>query len=627
MPYLRGSDADKMDLIKADDRELWDKYGSWREFITTMDSLASRKRGRHGIEDINAIRLSDDMQGQINSTRYTDTQVTRMVDTFLNRLERGPISVHAGLLSDSADDAAKKSSLENLCLGWVNQLNHDTSESTLSHIRRLGASAARRGKIIQRISFYEVDGMSKLRWDLYDPINCAHDFTGPPKRFVAHTTHRISYLQWLLSTMGVEIPAKILRDKKPSDTAVLKEYWLEDIYDTETVIYRAFLIDDEPVGPPVLMPNKRFPIQWITSNSLGPIAPDMDMIAQHAQPFYHSMLHPIINLERLLSMEMFAASLAINPPIVTSSPDGVDTTDEASIGPNTRISKSHDVTIETLQYVTRALDTFSTPDFIRSSIQQGWSDALWGLTSGANESGYLYTQRIDAAKTAILPATLLVAKAYEHGFAEALYQSKESNTKVRLSFVNQSGQSQGQFHYREFNPSKDIPDSFALKVEPPPMLPEDDLAAAQINLTLQQGGVSKERSLQSALRISDPRAEMDRKSMEDIEQMEEFRNIRMLRMMRHEYEQMFVNAERERDRRRAGILRREAAIAKSTYDVIAQKLLGALQGPPAGQAPPGIRPETQPPEQRGIQNPDVAAAAANGVSSYLGGRPREGGMI
>jgi hypothetical protein len=159
------------------------------------------------------------------------------------------------------------------------------------------------------------------------------------------------------------------------------------------------------------------------------------------------------------------------------------------------------------------------------------------------------------------------------------------------------------------------------------MLPEDDLAAAQINLALQQGGVSKERSLQSALRISDPRAEMDRKSLEDIEQMEEFRNIRLLRMMREEYEQMFVNAERELDTKRSGFLRREADIAKATYNLLSQKLLGSLQGPPAGQAPPGIRPETQPPEQRGMENPDVAASAANGVSSYLGGRPREGGMI
>jgi len=619
MPYLRGSDADKMDLIKEDDRELWDKYGSWREFITTMDSLASRKRGRHGIEDINAIRLSDDMQGQINSTRYTDTQVTRMVDTFLNRLERGSVIIQAGLMADDNADGAQKASVENLCLGWLNQLNHDTSGSSLSHVRRMGASAARRGKVIQRISFNKVDGLNRLSWDLYDPINCAHDFTGPPKRFVAHTTHRLSYLQWFMGTMGVEVPAKILRDKKMSDTAVLKEYWLEDIYDTDTVIYRAFLIDEEPVGPPVLMPNKRFPIQWVTSNSLGPIEPDMDVISQHAQPFYHSMLHPIINLERLLSMEMFAASLAINPPIVTSSPDGVETTDEASIGPNTRISKSHDVTIETLQYVTRALDTFSTPDFIRASIQQGWSDALWGLTSGANESGYLYTQRIDAAKTAILPATLLVAKAYEQGFVEALYQSKESNTPLNLSFMSQSGESQGQFHYQKFDPSKDIPDSFALKVEPPPMLPEDDLAAAQINLTLQQGGVSRERALQSSLRISDPRAEMERQWNEEVDLSPEMLQKRLRRRLLEDVEEAEAEVARtKRGTRKYIHARLELAAAIKSWE----DAMGGLSAPPP--PPPELNrpaPNVQPPEQLGAMNPDVAAAAANQVSSNLGGRP------
>ena len=619
MPYLRGSDADKMDLIKEDDRELWDKYGSWRKFITTMDSLASRKRGRHGIEDINAIRLSDDMQGQINSTRYTDTQVTRMVDTFLNRLERGSVIIQAGLMADDNADGAQKASVENLCLGWLNQLNHDTSGSSLSHVRRMGASAARRGKVIQRISFNKVDGLNRLSWDLYDPINCAHDFTGPPKRFVAHTTHRLSYLQWFMGTMGVEVPAKILRDKKMSDTAVLKEYWLEDIYDTDTVIYRAFLIDEEPVGPPVLMPNKRFPIQWVTSNSLGPIEPDMDVISQHAQPFYHSMLHPIINLERLLSMEMFAASLAINPPIVTSSPDGVETTDEASIGPNTRISKSHDVTIETLQYVTRALDTFSTPDFIRASIQQGWSDALWGLTSGANESGYLYTQRIDAAKTAILPATLLVAKAYEQGFVEALYQSKESNTPLNLSFMSQSGESQGQFHYQKFDPSKDIPDSFALKVEPPPMLPEDDLAAAQINLTLQQGGVSRERALQSSLRISDPRAEMERQWNEEVDLSPEMLQKRLRRRLLEDVEEAEAEVARtKRGTRKYIHARLELAAAIKSWE----DAMGGLSAPPP--PPPELNrpaPNVQPPEQLGAMNPDVAAAAANQVSSNLGGRP------
>ena len=639
MAYWDGA-GDAESYVQNDCAALRQRFESSRRFLERMEWLYDRRRAPrvHGMRGYNAQNIfNDTSKEQMRRSLFTSNHVKEMVKSFLNRMVRSNIVVNVAMVARDAAEGGRQSNLEQLCQGILSRqlrLTVERKQGT-SFIRRMSAFAARRASIAQRIDVKNVNGRAEISWELYDPFNCFFDYGDKPRRVFEDTYLRKDVIEARIKSMGLKVPAYGDWGAKKSDEMLCwTDFWCEYDEDGRVHVDNAILVDGHFVREPTSMDYGRLPISAVCINN-GDLEPNaytygagsgvglpQEYIERIREPFYESLEDTIPQFEDLMSLEMLAAAFASNPPHVLRKVDdrpGMVEVEHEAFGPGATVILPEGWVRDPLQSVAQSLDKFASPTELRAQIERVWPSILFGATSGANESGFLYTQRIDQGQNAIVNPALAVSLALQLGLEEVLYQFRHSGDAEMDLRVKEDPDSE-KYTIKTFR-AADLPeDGYELAVTVPPMLPNDEYRQVQIfDYALKSGMLDERLALATIGKVQDPESVMQRKRLDRVRNSQPAQEEDILRQMYEEADALAEAADREEDTAERNRLMLAAIRAKRRAKARDQMMDQQAPGFQMQPQSPGQAPAQLPPEANGVMNPSYQRVLA-GVAPP-GGRP------
>ncbi len=642
MPYVTGNKDDIEARVLNDREQTYNVFERWRDrqlawqrmvYPTPENALARLNPGT---------KFSEVEQARQRDSSFVTNHVGLMVTSFVNRMERSEPQFDVALLMAEAGEDVKQETTEYFVQGLFNQLQEQYAKTgeVLSFMKELSTSIAETGKACSRVQMVKDGATYKPVWDIYNPLLCYHDLSDYPRRFYADTWDEWARIGYRLEEMGRPVPNL---GHKHEDLVRFTECWIED-RDPKTGAVRVWdgaMVDNAMAGHlyerdefssmpiQVLSMGRRRSVVAMALNrgqggqngSGGKDVGMFDNLAKHAEPFFAPLEHTIPQLNRALSIEMEAAFMAVNPPKwIKQLEDGKVEVDFGRWGPGTTVILPPGLVMETYKSQLDSLQGFMSPQELKNEIERVWPSILWGATATTNESGYLFNQRIDAGLNAIVAPILNIAQSLHMGMESLLEQSRARKAKVRLKVKGRSGATQGRWMLKDFDAEKDIPESYQLKATIAPMLPEDELRQVQIHQLNIQSGIPMEVSLATTMKVQNPSQMVKKWREEKQADRPEEMDRQYLAYLDDEIEKLKTEANMARSPAERSRRMLKVRVATRQRGLMEQKLMGSAQGFQMQGQPGTPPPSVQPPEERGIQNPDDAAGAMGGVSSYLGGR-------
>ena len=196
----------------------------------------------------------------------------------------------------------------------------------------------------------------------------------------------------------------------------------------------------------------------------------------------------------------------------------------------------------------------------------------------------------------------------EQVLAEVIHQFKQNkDLRVTLTGTDYRGSETGSYFHQAFDPGK-FPESTVLKVRLAPMLPKDDLRAADIfgKLTV-AGGLSKLTARSQFLGVRNPLAEEARIQQDLIREHPIWQGELLLEAMWQNVQRREADAEAATDPAEKRRLTKAALRARLLYDAEEARLTGMAAKPPEMQPAIGGTPEpsVQPAAERVGDNPQI----------------------
>lgn len=641
MAYLTGV-GDQEAFIQGDIAHLRQVFLYYQKFLDRMDALIYPVLSQETAQARwSQVKFSDKETRSQDQSQFISRVIYQMVRSFISRMVRSPIIIDLARMAADDAEAQGQHVVEDHLQGVLNYLNDlaNDEERDLNHTSLMAMYAGRYGKIIQAPRVEKIGSEWCYGWDFYHPRNVYHDFGSYPRRAVHEFWNgRAQIEQKLFDTTGKQLPPGV---QGTDNKALLRysELWVEEKTPKGVKISRFVLVGDEVVDirEGKASGYERMPFQIITDKGVGAKfqaitqsvqhSTDVRMpfqgIEDHARPFYDSLEDAVRIRDDIASMELQALALGVDPTIHIQAQGGdAGALEGQRLGPGVTVITDieRQVKIEAIQLASRVLSDFTTPQLIQAEIDHVWPAVNWGATSGANESGILYNQRIDQAKNAIVAPALLVAIAYRRGFAEILKQEVEQDVSIALPAIRTAGRSQGHLQLIDFKARRDIPRSYGLRVTVPPMLAEDELKTVQIyQLAVTSGGYDEQLAMSTILRHQDAIGVLNRRQMDKMRNSPEALQIAQVFRAHEEARALEADAAREPDPAKRAVKIRAAIWAKMQAKAMDAKLTGAGQAFQQQPEPQGIAPAQQPPEALGGLNPSVQRMTA-GVGAP-GGRP------
>ena len=643
--------------VQSDFEDLRKKFKPWREDHDDWDKMVFPDVDEDVVADRNRGRiLSRAGEDRRMASQYRTNFVRVGVDNLINRLSRAEPKLETAVMNRDMDEISAGSKMERFGLGLFNVLNEQYSSTGVgtSWLRTVYSHFAHPGKGVARIQVRRgSDNQAQIFWDLLDPYLVFHDFTTNMRR-LGYERHLSNFeAAAVLANFSADAQRGIPFTVEPRDIGSLGveddkgiavgEYWIEKPdYDTGGAkVWSALLFDDQVMAMRE-MPVDHLPFVVVSANSLGRTYQKIDsssvdngnnvrprdFIRRHAEPWFAPIQKTVELYNVVKTLEVEGVDLQIRPPLLMKSESGGWTLQDNRISGGVQIPLGPDQFMDFLQYNNQAIVANST---LVTSLEQELNRAypLIGLLADVpGQSGFLFNLRTDEFELSVSEYARAASRFLEYGLQEVVHQFKKADgLKVALSGTDYRDNDAGTFFHEEFD-SKDFPESTIMRVRLAPMLPKDDMRAIQIYQLAtdpERGGLDELTGMAQILGINDPQSVKDRRLDDKIQKSETFITEAILRRMFEEADQLALEAEAEDDPIKHMRIRRAAIRAKIRAEQEEVRLTGQAQASPQMTAQPGRpSPEVQPPEQRGIENPDMQNIAGP-QNVPPGGRPPTNG--
>lgn len=633
------------DIARRDADALRDRFDPWRKRVIGWDAMVYPQ---HSVTPHEPYQIEDQRftgggrPGRPNDavhSEFLSPFVKTAVDTYINRMQRGLPVIEVPSSHKTEQDVRNGSMLELFVHGVIRYLNTKVGSTGMGTgwLRQIYASAACPGKVVGKVQWLK-DGT--IDWPILDPYNIYHDFSSSPRRFVHEYLDDPQAVQDFvallpdvdLSAEGRGALAEAKRKKKDGGivAVTVTDWWLED----KRGVYNAMMVD----GHPLLLRKsafKRLPFIIVSMNTMprryqrvsggAKDAMSADFISRHAEPIFASLETTMTQFNEVMSLYLDALNFMVNPVLVIKSMRGDVTIGNKRLKPGDRIPLTTENFIDVLRGIGEQIPQIDgLIQQLRTDMEHAFPSALRGLTASSAESGFLYTERTDQSKNAIVEHVNGPAVFINMGAQELIQQFREAKGEITLDGHYPRGERQGQFYELNFS-YKDLPRSTAMNVVMQPAIPENEAQAVNMAVQLKQSGiaVSDFWLMEHPLRIQDPAAEIERWEAQQLSRMPAIMDINGLQAFALKIREIEARARFARSQGRtdnAEALEREVEIAKLRLEALERQLTGG-GGTTTEQLPTqGNRPEAISPEQT-TQNPDMMALAAGRQSSSTQGRP------
>jgi len=641
MAFLTGGDASH--LIAQDVDHLRKTFEPWRDRHDSWDKMVNPSLEDNLIADRDAHRFHSDMSlNRQERSQYRTNEVRTAVDNMINRLSRAnPIIEDAHTATPSLDDAEvrKGSETELFAQGVINNLNArevDLGKGT-GWLRQAYGLAAHPGKAIARVHVRRgVDGNADFRADLLDPYLCYHDYTHDLKRFVHERVVTPMEAASFLGAAGAD-------GRTDADAGTVKDwvrisdYWLEERVDDQLVVSRAILFDGS-VKWMREMPFDHLPIIVVAMNSMprtyqrtednvwdghDRVRP-RDFIERHAEPFFASIEQTVRLYNTVKSLEMDGIDWVIRPPLITRPGEGESfVIEDKRLGGGVQIPLEQGQFLELLKVQNDAVVANATlVTSLEREMGRAYPPALRAeIPQASDPSGFLFNLLSDASDVATFEYALGSARLIERVLGEIYHQFKRADLSVSLSGMDFRGNDAGNYFMEDFKASQ-MPDSTVFRVRLAPMLPKDDLKAAQIYqlMTGPDGGLDQLTGMSQILGIRNPQAVKERRMRDAVEQSQEWLDRAKLDALNEEVRELEHEATTARSEERRNEIRMNVRVLRRQVEAFTQRLLGSGANFQQQPQPGRPAPAQQPSQERGAESRELLprpAPSANGNGGVL----------
>lgn len=657
MPFFR-EDVDKAEIISSDVAHLRDLFAPWRERHDAWDGMLYPDTDTDLVAERNtAIRPSGSVADRRSKSQYRSTFVRTGTDNLINRLSRADPRLEVKILDQPKAERELGSQLERFGMGLFNELNEYMQNIGMgtSWLRQVYSYATHPGKIIGRIHVRRARGNeAAIDWDLLDPYMCYHSFSRSLRRFAYERVVSLEDALGLIeehklrAASGFDIePRDPEMKSNPKDSVTMTDYWVEEYdyiaRDGSLNVWNGLLVDGSLVYWEK-MDFDRLPILVSSMNSMGrsyqkpasggEASADVDksrperFIERHAEPWFAPLQQLIAHLNLIKTLETDAVDWKVHPPLITRGDNGTFVIEDKRLGPGVQIPLEPGQFIEFLQTQDRSMEVNSTIIAgIMDELTSKLPLSLLGQVTAA--SGFHEKIVLNIAEIATSDYIAGASSFLKRGLMEVIHQFKRNpELQVTLEGTAYHGTERGELFHESFSPSQ-FPDSTVIDVQLAPSLPQDTVSAIQeyqMAIDPQRGGLDVRTAMAQILKVRDPDAVVEKRRRDLVENSQEALELAKLRVMREEVDALYAVAAAEQDPAAALALRKRAMIAEMQYRAFSRRLLG--QGAGFQQSPePGLpAPAQQPPQERGIQNPQVQAAAQGvNLTAAQRGPARNGG--
>lgn len=587
-------------------------------------------------------------------SEYVSARMTIIKQNFVERAISFQPKIEAEVISESAEEQAKQKLLFQCLHGFHNVLN-ERQQATLggtSWDRMILEYIFTFGKAMTiPLVSAAPGGTITFQADLFDPLNCFHDFDSHPWRwgrdYVLGIPDARRELDWYVRERNMPASSEareLLTDKKDTDSVQMTNVWVEELdRDGKATVYQGFEVDGIVVGsyktdflaaPHVIQTVHSAPGTYIdfTAGTMSQVEGGRGVhssrILHHAGSLFAPMYHINQQFRQFMSLmfEGIARSMAPGMEFILREGSQAEVPGPEKIGPNSGWAHGPDIDMKVQAQATQTIAQAADLAFraIDAEFDRLANPVIFGQ-SNPGDSGYLQVNKVSHAgvvtRDSVRGASLFEKRTYDQFIAQFIMPSQKLPFKVSPWKLQGKGAPQF-FPGGDFTKAM-LPKQYVLNVEMLTDLPQNDAAKMDIFLAGAGKAFSLRQGRMNILDDDDPDLTQSLIDQDEYDAMPPVKNRKMLKKAREEVAALWQEVASTTDPIERRKLEFEARIAEADYEVTRRQLQGQVEnrlGQP--EAPSRFPPGTLPPEQAVGLNPDQNAEAQGRVSSSLAGKPR-----
>lgn len=654
--FFSGTPLEREARVRADISYMREAFAPWRARMLRLKemllpALPSDKQALNASATLSQ-KMDDVAMGRDQPSRaHVRTAFVHTGSTaIINRMDRSEIIIETNMNARNDAEMEKSDLYEDFNTGIVNVLNYEYSRAGegTSFVRRIYESIVNNGKAVTFVQMKEgKGGIAVPHAEVYDPFACFHTFRGPVRRFGYDMPKSAEEIEKLIEDArslygtSIKVPDLVSTAMKAQQALIVTYHWLEELINGEYQVWRSLFVGDSMVYQRET-DFKRMPIIITSTNSISSAyrqvqamagggansVYSVDVIENHAEPWFSPIENAIGEMDTLLSLELAATHLMAFPPIAFKDEDGVIKFAQGGKlhTPGATIYLTEGQAVAAVDTARSAAAEFRhMAERLQVELEYALPPSVRGQSPFAGASGYLVNQLTDQQKNAIVDV-FAGGSVHLKGVLQELNQQfvDDGTMKIRLDArVPSSSINVGRFYTRDFS-VEDVPEDQNFTVVIDPMVAENDAAKAQLAISLTQASLMAPiTAMGTILKLRHPLQETRRLQAAQAEASPAFQEIRLQQRFQDEIAELtqrIIRAQRERRDADAVSMRISRTSLEFKLEELEQKGLPQTGSP---QKPNGFSTDVLPSQETGA-NPQEAAAAEGRPSVGMGGQSGTG---